>query len=501
MAVDSKHPEYSKRCKEWERLRDSYEGEEAVKAKGTEYLKPTQGMVIDGMQCGQLGLVDYEAYLDRAVFPDFFRQAVETHMGFLNSREATIELPEAMEFLREKFSSEGESMVSFLKRMHEEQLITGRMGLLADIHADGAEARPYVALYNAENIINWDDDTFDRGLNRLNMVVLDESNERRVNEFEWSYENRYRVLSLGELPRDPSESGADDQPDVVGEQVYRVQVCDNSGPNSTDWLTPMYKGKRMETIPFVFVNTKDLLSKPDRAPFSGLSRICFSIYRGEADYRQSLHKQGQDTLVVVGGTRQNNENGSVTRTGTGAKIDCDINGDAKFIGVSSQGLFEQRLSLENDRTSASMRAGQVLPSGKSSQESGEALQTRINSQTATLNQIASSSADALQKILRYIAVWMGLDENDVHVIPNTEFADYTIPGQELVQLMTARNMGAPLSLKSIHEVMVDRGLTQMDYESEKELWDEESAEMPAGTGGNPDNPNSTGTQTPPEDNE
>ena len=39
--------------------------------------------------------------------------------------------------------------------------------------------------------------------------------------------------------------------------------------------------------------------------------------------------------------------------------------------------------------------------------------------------------------------------------------------------MTARSMGAPLSMQSIHSTLRERNYTMMDYETEKQLVEEE----------------------------
>jgi hypothetical protein len=178
--------------------------------------------------------------------------------------------------------------------------------------------------------------------------------------------------------------------------------------------------------------------------------------------------QGQDTLVVVGGVKKTDaseDEGTPLRTGAGSMIEVEQGGDAKYIGVNSQGLSEQRQALENDRKRAETRSGQLINSGGSNTESGSALQTRIGAQTATLNQIAMTGASALESLLKMCAQWMGANPDDVKVTPNLEFADFEMSGKDLVDFMTARTMGAPLSKKSIHAMLVDRGVTKMDFDA------------------------------------
>jgi hypothetical protein len=140
-----------------------------------------------------------------------------------------------------------------------------------------------------------------------------------------------------------------------------------------------------------------------------------------------------------------------------------------YIGVSSTGLPELRQSIENDRKLAEAKSGQLIDATGSKQESGAALQTRIAAQTATLNQIALTGAAALEQLLRAAAEWIGADPEAVKVTPNLEFADLVMTGKDLTDLMTAKNMGAPISKESIHKIIETRGLTEKTFEEEMEL--------------------------------
>lgn len=486
MSLESTHPLYNEFADDWVQQRDLYRGERVVKAKDEVYLPATQGMHIDGMAMGQPGRLAYESYKKRAVFPDYIKDGVEALIGLLHQKAPTIELPSALEPMRDKATLNGESLAALLRRINTEQLITGRVGILADLPAepDPTNPIPYIATYIAESILNWDDAEEADGYNSLNLVVLDESGYKRDSGFSWKEMKKYRVLQLGEL--DENEHTA----------VYTMGAFSNVEGGSVEFdpsvmEPPMYRGAPLHQIPFVFINTKDIVSTPDDPPLLGLGRLSLAIYRGEADYRQTLFMQGQDTLVVVGNVRSPNgivgQDEDAIRTGAGSRIDVDIGGDAKYIGVSSDGLGEQREALENDRRRAETKAGQLIAVRGSSQESGEALKTRLTAQTATLNQIALAGAAGLENLLKIVATWVGANPEEVKVEPNLEFADFDLSGQEIVFLMTARSMGAPISKESIHQLMVDRGITKFDYDRELELIEAEDLDAPIGTGagGNP----------------
>ena len=452
------HPLYQKAQEDWQLLRDSYEGEGVVKEKATKYLPPTPGMVLDGMAEGKPGMSAYKVYLSRAVYPDFFDVGISTLIGILNAKETAIELPKELEYLRSKAMLNGQGLKAVIRAIHEEQLVTGRVGLMAELpeFPDPANPQQYLNLYPAEAILNWDNGAFNDGFDKLNMVLLDESGYERKDDFSWQEVKKYRALTLGDLGENTP----------IG--VYK-QETSAGGTFGGEMKTPVLRGASLDEIPFVFVGSKDICVNPDKPPTIGLARLCMTIYRGEADYRQTLFMQGQDTLVVVGGLRTNSltpGEGSDLRVGAGARIDVELNGDAKYVGVSSTGLPEQRAALDADRTLASVKTGQLLAPGKMSMESGEALKTRIAAQTATLTSVALAAAAGLESILRIMAKWQGADATQVKVIPNLDFTNVAIAGQDIVQLTTAKNLGYPISYETLHAIGAERGLFKGTFEEE-----------------------------------
>jgi hypothetical protein len=231
-------------------------------------------------------------------------------------------------------------------------------------------------------------------------------------------------------------------------------------------------GRGLQFVPFTFINVKDNLPTPDKAPLLGLAKMMLGIYRGEADYRQNLFMQGQDTFVTIGGVKVMKDNPEdpdpPLRMGAGARVDMEAGGDAKYVGVSGTGLPEQRAALQNDRSRAEVRAGQLVNARVGDKESGEALKTRLAAQTATLTAIALSGGQGLENALKQIARWVGANPDEVKVEPNLEFSSTLVTGQDMLQLMQAKNEGAPISYESLHAYMVDRGLTSLNFTEEFE---------------------------------
>lgn len=458
MSAKSIHPRYTEMQASWKLGRDSYNGEKAIKDEGTTYLPPTSGQVEDGQGTNKTkGQNAYEAYKQRAYYPDIYKEAVEAAIGIMHRKPPTIELPKVLEGMEENSTLLGESLEMLLRKINAQQLKTGRIGLLGDIRTDGSETRPVLVTYNELAIRNWDDTSITQDDVDVRMVVLDESGYEMGSDFGWSYKNRYRVLGLVD-----KEGG-----ELSPTGVYATKLFEETDAIVGSALeVPGIMGTALEKIPFAFINSKDLSPTPDNPPLEGLANLCLTIYRGEADYRQNLFMQGQDTLVRIGAQGDEDED---VRTGAGARIDVPLGGDAKYVGVSSNGLPEQRQALENDYKRAVQKSGQLLDSTSRAKESGDALRIRVAAQTATLPHIAKAGAAGLEKVLKALAEWYGANPDEVVVKPNLEFTEADLNGQTLVQILTAKGLGAPISQESIHTYAAEQGFTRMTFEEEMAL--------------------------------
>ena len=178
--VKQTHPHYTDvRIREWGLMSDAYEGDMHVKKRGELYLPKPGGF--NAMTDG--GKKAYHAYRDRALFPRFVSETAAGMIGIAHEKEIEIQLPNAMEYLRESASSDGVDIETFHRRITRQLLVKGRYGVMADAPIDGN--LPYLAGYEAASIRNWDKGFF----------VLDESGPIR-DGFRWLKQEKYRVLDL-----------------------------------------------------------------------------------------------------------------------------------------------------------------------------------------------------------------------------------------------------------------------------------------------------------------
>lgn len=454
--ISDKHPDYSKHVTDWVFMRDSYEGQRVIKSKGATYLPMTKAMILDGADknLDSIGYKDYLAYKERARYSNFVREAVQAAVGMMHSQDAEIKVPKAMEKI---MSSRGESLLQLLRRINTEQLICGRLGLMADLKTNPTpEDLPYISVYSAERGINWDTgavESVNRGLT-LNLVVLDETENVRTG-FTWEKKEKYRVLMLGTF------EGAE----TAGQ--YRqglFNITDNQMFNEAAMIAPNLRGREFPKIPFVFINTCDVTEEPDDPALLDLANICKTMYMSDADYRHTLHMQGQETLVTIGA---NFDETQKVRVGANARLDLPLGADAKFIGVKADSLSEQREALDVLDARAGTIGAQTLDTTSRERESGASLKVRVAARTADLGQIAEAGAKGLEEILKDIAVIMGENPDEISVKPNKEFGDLQLTGQDMLQMATAKNLGFPISNESLHRLAFARRVTKKTFDEEK----------------------------------
>lgn len=480
MAVDTKntvpqHPSYVYRLPDWKVCGDVYEGERRIKEQGTVYLPPTESMEADGMAVDQPGWKRYNAYRARAVFHDVFKEAVQAMIGVMHRKPPQIEVPDKLADMLKKVSAYGESAASLLRRVNEHQLVYGRLALLLDVgdNLTVDKAVPYVAFYPGTSLLNWDVGANDPSDQRIRLALFDESDFERDAMLQWTLKNKYRIVC------DRDGLGVDE---AFGRAYWTARMRDGFVSEGLNWLEPSIAGRKLDFPPVVTVNANDLVAEPESPPLLGLANIALTLYRNEADYQQNLHQQAQDTLVLIGAEDRD----ATVKTGAGAVIDLKKGGDAKYVGVNPTGLTEQRQAITDRLNMAADRGTRLLDIGEGGgAASGEALRIRVAARTTTLAQVATTGAEGLATILRAAAVWIGADPEKVKVEPFLDFAEMRFGGDELLKLVQAKKLGAPISAETIHDIMRSHDMTSKTYEEEMDLVAEEGPDPGATATGSP----------------
>lgn len=434
----TQHPLLVRRWEQYEKLRDVREGPDAVKKRDAKYLPFPSGFKAQS----DLGVSMYAAYKQRAQFPDLFAPTVLGMVGIIHRIEAKIEgMDEGSPLydLWEKATVDGMPLEVLHRRVTEEILTTGRVGLMADMSSDGGEL-PFIALYEAEKIVNWSDES--------DFFVLQEEYRIRTG-YQWKEAKQYRVLRFDKdtgvytvFVRKPDEVDAD------------VDVYEPSGRGN----------KKFDHLPVVIAGPRDLSLDPDDPPLMGVANSCIAIYCLDADYRHQLFMSGQETLVFIG-----LDVAEVPQyVGSGLAIAMPENSDAKYVGPSGVGITAHKEAISDEREVAAAAGARIFDTQERGAESGDALRIRARASTATLTSVALSSAAALERILRDCAVFVGQDPEDIVVTPNLDFLDSDMTPADATSLVGTWQNGA-LSYETVYENLQRGGIASQERTAEEEL--------------------------------
>lgn len=446
----ARHPLYTAFSPFWRLMRDAVDGEDAIKAKGTTYLPMKSGIVAMTDLAKQTQA--YEAYKLRAEFPELVAPTIRGSVGTMLEKPAVIELPDALEPLREKATRDGMTLDALHRRITVELMSVGRYGLLPGIAGDG---EPYLAGYVTEAISNWDDTD-----HVVDWLMLDESKkvlDRSTGM--WTDLERYRECYI--------ENGQ------YHSRIWTLGKDTWSADEPVAASGPQKRGQErlIDFLPFVFIDATDLSADPDDVPLYGLAKLAVRVYRMDADYTFALHMTSEPTPVAIGfdSPKEAVKNGEAPTTLGSSKLWLlPKGGDAKYLEFSGPGLEQQAKAIDATLQRAIIFGAQLFADNKKSAESGEAIKTRLGNQHATLRSIALNSAAGLERALKNIARWVGSDPDKVKVTPNLDFADHTLTAQEITAIV-AGWQASVYSWRTAFDRLQKGGIIPDDRKPEEEL--------------------------------
>lgn len=430
MPVHSEHPEYTARQSQWQRCADVMEGSDAVKAQGETYLPR-----LEGQQQNVKGKDEYHAYKTRALFYNATARTLDGLAGLIFRKNTQLELPlseQEEETLLADITQTGVTFDGLSKSVVRQVLGMGRAGILVDMPepvAGQTQGQPFLQLYDARDIINWQSQRID-GTIRLSRVVLRESamDPNPEDVFQPKLIQQYRELYLND----------------AGD--YEVGIWrEVENPTSTEdaWvkvqtLTPVLRGKPFRFIPFLVVNASTLTLSVEKPPLLDLVDVNLSHYRSSADLEHARHYTALPTPWVAGF-----DAGTELRIGSGtAWVSTDVNAKAEILEFKGSGLSELRNALQDKQTMMAVLGARLLEEKTSRQvEAADTIKTRQSGEQSILRSMVNTVSHALSQAMSWLIEWMGVS-GTVKVELNRDFIDARLDPQEQSSLMLMLQSGA-----------------------------------------------------------
>lgn len=413
MPVTSTHPQYQDYIQEWEDCQNFFDGEAAVKAQGERYLpKPDQATDRE-----------YQAYVMRAFFFPAIERTVSGLSGSIDRKAPTYTLSQRLGYMEYDVDGQKSSLRQFSKLCLDQCFIKGRYGVLVERPENGGD--PYLALYHAEDIINWVETA-----DGLQLVVLKETyyEQSPSDEFVQEKKTRYRVLKL--------EDGR------YVQRLYTGTVVSNGTTvfNAAKEITPARAGVYLDFIPFVFGNVRSITSKIDKPPLLDLVHKNAEHYRVSADYANALYFTGNPILWVKGVKRPRqtrpNSPGEIQepefKLTLGSSRAVYLPNTESEIGLtecSGHGINPNHDKAEDVKKEMAVLGARLLEQQRSGVETAETAQIRQSAETSTLSNIVLSVSSTVRKALEMADIWMGGSGEEIEFEMNTDFIDVTISPQ------------------------------------------------------------------------
>lgn len=404
--VDFKRPEYEAELHRWVTVDDTDTGEDAVKAKKTEYL-PQPNADDNSPENNER----YKAYLKRTVYVNFVNRTTTGLTGEVFAKDPVIELPPTIDKYHDDIDGHGVTLEQQSKKAVKRNLKHARGGLFVDYSKvegeditqsmiDQGLARPAIVLYDAKQIINWRVEKIG-GLNKLVLVVIKETQTvvSEEDEFEDEEKDVWRVLKL--------------EDSIYTQELYEESDDTSNGgsggfvaiPDSLAMPTDM-KGQTFDTIPFQFFGTENNDSEIDKTILYDIATVNLGHYRNSSSYEQSVFDNGVMTIGINIGEMTPDQfkaaNGNKIRLGS--TIVYGNGGGLDPVQAEANTIANEAMLRKEEQMVA---LGARIMQGDASNKTATATDIDNKSQTSMLSSIAQNISQSYQQAL----YWMEMFSN------------------------------------------------------------------------------------------
>lgn len=427
MAIDSEHPDYTKRKAQWSKLRDCNEGQEAIHAAGATYLPKLSGQ----------SDAEYKAYLNRALFYGATARTIDGLTGMVFRKAPVIEVPAGLKDMINDVTLDGLDLTGFAEEVVEDVVEVGRCGILVDhpvtptnatkAVAESLNIRPFLKHYDAEAIFNWKTASRNNAL-VLTQVRLWETVATGTDEFDDSERKQIRILDLNELGQYRQRVFVEKK--VVGIDGEKWELLEGSE------VIPLKNGAPLNFIPFYFVGVKNGLPDAEKPPLIDLANANLSHYVSTADLEHGAHFTGLPTAVITGHSDEVVEGVAAPEYRIGsatAWVFPNAETNVKYLEFEGKGLdsLEQRVTKKEEYMAA--LGARMLAPEKKAVEAADTANIHRSGETSVLASLAASASQAIEDAVRFMAEWAGMSGNVTFKL-NSDFTAVKMSAQELTAL-------------------------------------------------------------------
>lgn len=428
MPVDTTREDYKDILPQWERLRDCFDGRDAVLKAGNKYVPDLPGADVSAN----------ESYRHRGNFFNATKRTTQGMVGGIFQEPPEVAFPAQFESYLEDITMTNVPFEAFALEAGQETMLMGRYGVLVDFppaakeNEPAAEQRPYCVGYRAVDIINWR--TARRGGDEeLIMVVLREKAEvpDEKDNFKADCVEQYRVVEL--------------KPEGATTQLWREATDKSKGFVPFGPESPLVKaGKPLDFIPFVFLGATKPTPDLEQPPLIDLADVNLGHWRNSVDHEHGLHLVALPTPWVAGS--KGAKDGPM-KIGPSVVWDLDVNGSAGMLEFNGTGLGSLVTAMDEKKKQMAILGARLLEDqATADRETAAAVRLRHSGEHASLRAVAGAVELGLTLVLQIVAWWSGApgatpSDVDVNVELNKEFTNVKADATEVQTALTALQAG------------------------------------------------------------
>lgn len=445
--VKVNHPQYYKFQRCWKIMRDSVEGQDAIRAnaKSMDYLQVPPGIAAgSGGRKGEYNCkYDQTAewhYINKAHYIEVVPRILDEVSGRIFSKPYKISYPDDMDI--DSLDSNGLKFDQYVRWCVREVFAVSRFGVLVDW--DDKNQKPIIRRYVAESIVNWKLD--ERGI--LKLVVLEDEIEDEGQIFSHNTIKRRIAFSV-EIDRDGNKSVVQRTFTQDGESLDGiVNFIESEVP-----VTLQRNAKAVQEIPFIFFGGVE----PTAPMLKPLAATALAYFDANASYRNALwwssNEQPYFTFKDGGGfigVDGKEPDGDIEILYGYANPILLKDGELKFAGVKGTGLEHMYRNLKDLK---SVMTGMGARSFNAQTASNIKVQTERMQQRAegsVIGSISQAISIGVKEALDLAAEWGGYIGKITFEL-NKDYTD-DFEFKNIPELVIARDAGIASPIR-VHEFL------------------------------------------------
>ncbi len=399
-----------------------FEGERAVKAANERFTPRLEGQKNNSTA--------YQTYKEMGILFNSLSRTRQGLKGAILRKPIDIQFPESQKPVLDDIMLNGASFDDMAREVCDLILGYGRNGILVDIDQN---EKPYAAIYSPMSILKYPE------IKRQNVgqeillqeiiEVEDEDNAGETKQIE-----QRRKLEI----------------DSTGK--YLVTVYQKGKGVDDGWLPipptpevqnpkyPVYKGKKLDFIPFVFFGSSSNTPEPSRPPLLDLLNILKGHWRMSVSYYYAVNFAGLPTACFSGFSF---EDGQTIPLGPGVvHHSSDPGAKSWFLQTGGEGLASIEKALDRLEKQMAIVGARLLETQRPGVEAEETVRLRSSGDSASLADISKNIGDGLTDVLRYVGFWLGIPPKECSASLSKDFLSTRLSSQDITALLGALQAGA-----------------------------------------------------------